>query len=141
MPKKKTATPAVKLERALQVLAVTGSRTAAAKAAGVRTEQVSRWLRDEGNRKRVLELVNEGMEPARIAWQALVIASIERLVKLVQSKDETIAERSARTVLDRHREFAPHVHQHDHSALSNTQLIAKLEESLAKLKANAETPK
>jgi hypothetical protein len=130
----------VKREIAVQTFATSGNRKLAAKAAGVRPEQVSRWFADEDLRKRALELVNAGMEPARLAWAALVIASIERMAELVQSRDETIAERAARTVLDRHKEFAPHVVQHDASGLTREQLRERFDAAMAKLDGKETSP-
>jgi hypothetical protein len=131
--KQPSAAVDVKVERALQMLAVTGSRQLAAKAAGVRPEQVSRWLGAEANRKRVHQLIDEAMEPARLAWAALVVRAIERASELLESEDEVIAERTMRTVLDRHKEFAPHQHQHDATAYTAEQLRARFDAAMAKL--------
>lgn len=138
----KTQALAVKQEIAAQVLAIggKGSHLRAAKAAGVRNEQISRWLGDDAFRARVKGLIEAGMEPARLRWQALVIRAIERLDVLVDSKDEVIAERSARTVLDRHKEFAPHQHQHDASGLTDEQLEQRLVATLEKLRAGRTKP-
>jgi len=133
-PGKKLPAVALKKDLAAEVLALTGSRTAAAKAAKVHPQQISRWLADDDYRAKVQKLIEAGMEPARVEWNALVIRALKRVGELVDSKDLVIAERAARTVLDRHKEFAPHQHQHDASGLTKEQLIERMEKVLAKLK-------